>query len=157
MKRFKAAFKAAKVPAIVGIIGAVIAIVFVIIGLVLPVDVLFWVGVVLILVAVACFVIAYGNFKKRMHAICPECEKFMGVTTGVVNYSYVCTDFRHNYGGDGAGGKKYIDTTFVYTCTIDCPHCGSTHTFEYKTRAKTQSAANVNVDNYLKNILKLSK
>ena len=151
MKRFKAALKAAKIPSIIGLVLFVVGIVFAVVALVAHVDALFWVGVVLFLWGICAFVIAVANYKQRLHAICPECEKFMGDTTQTVHYSYQCTDYKDNYGSDG----KYRNTSFHYTCTIDCPHCGSTHTFDYKVDAKSQAQANVQMSNYLKNTLKL--
>lgn len=67
-------------------------------------------------------------------------------------YSYECNQYKENY--DHQTGK-FINITFYYTCTITCPHCGSTSTFEYKVNAKTAPQANSAVDKYLKGILKI--
>ena len=149
--RFKAAFKAALVPVIVGIIFLVVAIALIIIGGMTDASGLTIVGILLFIVGIAMFAVAVGEGKTRLHAICPECQKFMGNTNEGVNYSYVCTEYKENYDGN----HKFRDYTFYYTCMIECPHCGSTHTFDYKVTAKTESKANVQVTEYLKRVLKL--
>ena len=155
MKRFKAAFKAAIVPAIIGIVALVVGVVLAFLGLTTTEEdyTLLWIGVFVIFVAFICFMITRSNYKERMHVICPECEKFMGDTKEAIDYSYQLTDYKENRKSDGT----FVNYTFIYTCEICCPHCGYNSTFEYKVAAKTQAEANSNVSKYLQRILKLNK
>lgn len=152
MNRIKMAFKAAMAPAIVGVIGLVIGIVLFIAASVTSVTGLFIAGIFLLVFGIVMFVIAFNQGKAMMRAICPECKKLMGDTTETIRYEYVCTQYKENYDSSTHNFKDY---TFVYTCTIECPHCGNTSTFEYKLNAKTESKADSEVDKYIKGILKL--
>ena len=153
MKRFKAALKVALVPGIIGLVAGIPGAILLLLGL-FGADALLWVGIPLFSIGAVAMVIAIANYKQRLHAICPECNKYMGDTGGVINYSYVCTEYKDNY---DSSTHQYKNTTFYYTCSIECPHCGSTHTFDYSVNAKTESEANVKVNNYIKNTLKLKK
>ena len=154
MKRFKAAFKAALVPAIVGIVALGAALVLILIGLTADENLTFlWIGLFVLIVAGVCFMITRANYKERLHAICPECEKYMGDSGETIHYSYQITDYKENRKSDGS----FSNYTFIYSCEICCPHCGYNSTFEYKVTAKTQAEANTNVSRYLQRILKLNK
>ena len=151
MYRFKMALKAALIPTIIGTVGVVAGIILIIVAAVTDGSGLLIAGIIVALLGIGCFVAAYFSGKQMLEAICPECQKFMGDSDKGVNYSYVCNQYKENYDNTG----KFRDYTFYYTCQIECPHCGNTATFEHKTNAKTEPKANVSVDNYLKNILKL--
>lgn len=111
------------------------------------------VGIILLFLAAAFVFGGYMTTKENVNAICPECQEFMGKTDKEVEYSYTCDQYKENYDDR----NKFKDYTFYYTCTIVCPHCGSSSVFEYKTNAKNASQANVNVNNHIKSLLKLKK
>lgn len=143
--------KAALIPAIIGLIAFVVGVVLLVVGLITETTGLIIAGIIVTIFGIAGFIGAYMSGRDTLHAICPECQKFMGATDGVINYSYVCNQYKENYDSN----HKFRDYTFYYTCTIECPHCGSTSTFEYKTNAKTEPKANTTVDKYLKGLLKM--
>lgn len=151
MKRFKMALKAAKVPGIIGLIILIAGIVLLVIDSFVDASLLV-AGLLVTIAGILCLYFAYITGRQMMHAICPECQKFMGDSNKGVNYTYECNQYKENY---DSSTHKFKNYTFYYTCTIECPHCGNTSTFEYKLNAKTQSEANVSVDKYLKATLKL--
>ena len=152
MKRLKLAFKAALIPAIVGLIIFIVGVILLISGFATAVDGLIIAGIFVTVVGIFSMFMAFKEGQKTLRAICPECEKYMGNTGGVINYGYECTQYKENYDSSTHNLKDY---TFYYTCTIECPHCGNTSTFEYKINAKSASKADIEVDKYLKNILKI--
>lgn len=154
VKRFKLALKAAMIPSIIGLIAVVVGVILLIIGGAVTNNDLAIAGGVVALIGLGCFYFAYLSGKQTLNAICPECEKFMGDSDKSVNYTYVCEQYKENYNSSTHEFKGY---TFFYTCTITCPHCGNTSTFEHKVDAKTQPEANVKVDRYLKATLKITK
>lgn len=147
------ALKAALVPAIIGIVVFIVGVVLLILGVTSGGTGLLIGGIIVLVVGIGFFVIAYFQAVKRLNAICPECQKFMGNSDKAVNYSYVCNQYKENYDNN----NKFRDYTFYYTCSVVCPHCGSTATFEYHINAKTEPKANCLVDKYIKDILKLNK
>lgn len=153
MFRIKMAIKAALIPTIVGLAGIIIGVALLVVGLVVSIVGLTITGIVIAVVGILSLFFAYLTGKQMLHAICPECQKFMGDSDTEVNYSFTCNQYKENYDNT----NKFRDYTFYYTCTIECPHCGSTSTFEYKTNAKTEPQANVAVDKYLKSTLKMKK
>lgn len=154
MKRFKAALKAALKQAIIGLVAFLVGIILIIVGTCVENGLIpFIIAFFAIITGICFFVWAYTDAKQRLHAICPECQEFMGNTNEDVDYSFVCNQYKENYDKN----YKFLNFTFYYTCTIVCPHCGATSVFEYKIQAKTESKANELVNNYLKNTLKLKK
>lgn len=153
MFRLKMALKAALAPAIIGLVALVAGIILIIVGAVIENG--GWAiiaGIIVFVTGIGLFVVAYAQAKSRLHAICPECQKFMGDADATVNYSFVCNQYKQNY---DKSTNQFRDFTFYYTCTIVCPHCGSSSMFDYKVNAKTEPKANTMVDKYLKDILKL--
>lgn len=153
MKRFKAAFKAGIKIAIIGLVLFVVGIIMLIVAPLVENSAILVIGFFIFGFSLCFFVLALTRAKQRLHAICPECEKYMGDTGEDVNYSFVCTQYKENYDRD----NKFINFTCYYTCTIVCPHCGASSVFEYNLRAKNISKADELVNNYLKATLKLKK
>ena len=154
MFRLKMAFKAAIVPAIIGLVATVLGIVLFIIGFAVDVFALVVIGFIVLSVGLACAGIAYGKGKSRMRAICPECQKFMGDSKESVEYSFVCNQYKENY---DKNTHQFKDYTFYYTCTVVCPHCGNTVMFEEKMTDKSEPKANARMNEYLKGILKIKQ
>ena len=151
------ALKAALIPMIVGLVIFIVGIALILAGVFVDggnSGTLLIAGIIVTVSSIGAFIFAYAQAKSRLHAICPECQKFMGATNTTINYSFVCNQYKENYDNNT---NKFRDYTFYYTCTIVCPHCGSSSTFDYKLKAKNQSKPNVAVDNYIKGILKLNK
>lgn len=152
MFRLKMAFKAALIPAIVGIVAFIIGVVLLVVGVVTHIVGLLIAGILVSITGIFVCVMAFNQGKSTMRAICPECQKFMGNSDRTINYSFECNQYKENYDKQT---NKFINITFYYTCTIVCPHCGSTSTFEYKVNAKSAPQADSAVDKYLKGILKI--
>lgn len=156
MFRLKMALKAALIPVIVGLVILITGIALILAGVFIDSSnsgALLITGIIVSVSSIGAFIFAYAQAKSRLHAICPECQKFMGDTNSTVNYSFVCNQYKENY---DQNTNKFRDYTFYYTCTIVCPHCGSSSTFDYSLHAKNQSKANADVDKYIKGILKLN-
>lgn len=151
MNRFKAVFKSVKGFALAAVVGLVLGIVLIAIGMT-GVTWLTYIGFVFLFAGIVAAICVYAIAKDRLHAICPECQKYMGDTDERVEYSYVCHQKEDKY--DNAG--KYTGTTFSFTCMITCPHCGNTVSFLQKMTSKDASKANVMMDKKLKSILKLT-
>lgn len=157
MFRLKMALKAALIPVIVGLVILITGIALILAGVFVDSSnsgTLLITGIIVTVSSIGAFIFAYAQAKSRLHAICPECQKFMGDTNSTINYSFVCNQYKENY---DQNTNKFRDFTFYYTCKIVCPHCGGSHMFDYKTNAKTEPKANEAVNNYLKGILKLKK
>ena len=88
--------------------------------------------------------------KERLNAICPNCQKFYGNIDNVqgIEYSYVCTSYRDNY--DKQTGN-YKDTTYYYSITIQCPHCGNTNVISKSTTQKNASKADQFINKHIQN------
>lgn len=158
MERFKAAFKAALKQAIIGLVAFLVGIILIIVGVCIENGLVpFIIAFIAIIAGICFFVWAYSAAKQRLHAICPECQEYMGNTDKDVDYSFVCNQYKENYGKGSSGGSKFLNYTFYYTCTIVCPHCGATSVFEYNVNAKTEPKANELVNNYMQNILRINK
>ena len=151
LNRFQMAFKAAKFYVIASIIGFAAGIAM-LIAFIASGQAGLLIGVAVFVIAgIALAIGAASRAKQMMRAICPECKKLMGQSTEAVSYEYECTQYKENYKSSG----EFIDYSFIYTCSIECPHCGSTSTFEHKLNAKTKSQADSKVNNYLKETLKM--
>lgn len=151
MKRFKAALK--------GVLGWIIAglVLLVVSGVTLSIallsetssEILFWIGLLSLMFGVICFVAAFAFGQRRLRAICPECQKFMGDSAKGTRYSYECLDYEDIYDNTG----KYKGTKFHYSCEIICPHCGNAVNFEYKVTAQSATKADIHVNQYLRALL----
>lgn len=152
MKRLKIVFKAALIPALMAIVSIVAGIILFVVASNAEGDGLIIAAIVAFVIGIVCCMVTYWIVKEHLHAICPECQKFMGETSGEINYSFVCNQYKENY---DSSTNKFRDFTFYYTITIVCPHCGNTSVFDYHTNAKTEAKADKDVNNYVKKILKL--
>lgn len=148
--RLKQAIKAAKLPAIIGVVLFVVGVVLAIVGIFCSMVLLF-IGVIVFLGGLLSCVFAYANAKERMDAICPTCQKYMGDTDQDVEYGFTLVQSEDCFNKDG----KYTGTKFSYDCVISCPHCGNTTMFSHAVNDKDAANANVKIDKYLKNILNL--
>ena len=148
------ALKAALVPLIVGLVIMVVGVVLLVVGLLNENSTLLIAGIIVGIFGLAFGIIIVGyEGKKVLRTICPECQKFMGDTDKGINYSFVCKEYKTNFDSN----NNLRDYTYFYTCSIECPHCGSTNTFDYKVTAKNESKADTQVDKYIKEILKIKQ
>lgn len=153
MNRFKMAIKAAVVPAIIGLVMTVVGVIIFIIGIAAYLTGLFLTGIFIAVIGIGVCAYAYGQGKQRLHAICPECQKFMGDTDKEVSFSYVINEYKPHYDKEG----KLIRNTYYYNCSVVCPHCGNSVMFNDTINAKSESEANTAIHKYLQNIFKLKK
>ncbi|MCH5164270.1 MAG: hypothetical protein J1F36_04560 [Clostridiales bacterium] len=151
MNRIKMAIKTALKIILVALCFLGVGAILTIIGLAADVDALLWIGLLVLAIGLILIIGAFFAAKDMLNAICPQCQKFMGETNKMVNYSYQCDQYEEQYDGN----HHFKGYKYYYTCTIECPHCNSTHTFVFTTNAKNDAQANVNVDKYLTKILKL--
>ena len=154
MKRFKMGLKAALPTIIVGLILVVVGIVLLVIGNSNEDGTGMMIGgLVMAFFGVACLVVSRITARDKMRAICPECNKHMGKSDKSVQYAYECVAYQDHY---DSGTGKYNGSTYVFSCTIVCPYCGSSSVFEYKTRSNSPAKAESACNKYLKNLLKLN-
>lgn len=144
--------KAAKLPVIIGCALLVLSLPLMIIGAVVSVEALFWIGLVVLGGGILSIAIGISNAKDVVHAICPNCQKFMGETDETVHYTIELAQWENEY---DRTGKATGRIKFSYNYTILCPHCGNTTMQIYHIKDSNQAKANTLADKYVKRILQV--
>lgn len=151
MNKIKFAFKAALPYMIFGLVALIAGGLMALLGGVSESDVLLCVGLFVCLGGLLSIACAFYVAKDAFIAICKNCEKLMSDTTKTINYTFKRTQAEKKYNSHG----EFRGYECVYTCTIECPHCGNSSVFVKKTFAKTLSEADCNIDRAIKCILKM--
>ena len=144
--------KAAKLPVIIGCILSVPGLVLAIIGGVVPISALLWIGIVILGGGILSIAVGISNAKDVVHAICPSCQKFMGETDQTVEYSISLAQTEKVF---DSMGKDTGRVKFSYDYTITCPHCGNTAMQVFTVTERNAANAHTVADKYVKRILKV--
>ncbi|MDE7165322.1 MAG: hypothetical protein K2O04_07880 [Clostridiales bacterium] len=152
MSTFKIILKAALPFVIIGLIGVVLGAVLLLVGVLSDVFGLIVAGGLIAIVGIALFFCAYSKARFVKLSICTQCNKFFGDTDKSIEYSFKCNQYEAQYDKQSGNIKGY---NFHYTCTVVCPHCGSTVTFSQTQFAKDEAKANAKLDSWLKSLLKM--
>lgn len=152
MKRFKMVFKSTWYLYVIGLVLAIVGAILVLVaGFDHKNDTLLFIGIGVAAFGILWIVISTWASRDKARSICANCEKVMLSEGKTVNYSYEVAQYQEKYDSQG----RYTGTKFSYNVSIVCPHCGSTNSFAYSVTAKDLSKANVMVDRYIKNLLKM--